>query len=91
MAFHAYKIGGRVVVRSSDTDVVVILIALAAKMPETSRIVMDFGSGNNRRLINVTGIFQESCEKKQNGLSEALIGFHAVIGCDFTSTVYRKG
>ncbi|KAK3877966.1 hypothetical protein Pcinc_017368 [Petrolisthes cinctipes] len=56
MTFHAYRIGGRVVVRSSDTDVVVILIALAAKMPEALRIVMDFGSGYNRRIYGFKGL-----------------------------------
>ena len=90
MAYHAYRMGGRVIIRASDTDVLVILIALAAKMPETSMIVMDFGSANNRRLINVTDISRE-LENKQNGLSEALIGFHAVTGCDFTSALCEKG
>ena len=90
LAFHAYKIGGRIMVRSSDTDVLIILVGLAANMPGTSMIVMDFGSANNRRLINVTDISRE-LEKKQTGLSEALIGFHALTGCDFNSAFYRKG
>ena len=59
MAFHVCRICGRVVLRSSNIDSIIILIAIAAKMPETSRIVMNFGSRNNRRLINVTNISKD--------------------------------
>ena len=90
IAFHVYNISGKVIVRSSGTDVLVILVGLVPKMSESSMIVMDFGSGNNRRLINVSDISNE-LEKKHSGLSEALIGFHAVTGCDFSSVFYRKG
>ena len=90
LAFHAYRIGGRIMVRSSDTDVLIILLGFTVRMPETSTIMMDFGSANNRRLINVTDISRE-LEKKQIGLNEALIGFHALTGCDFNSAFYRKG
>jgi hypothetical protein len=90
LAFHAYRIGGRIMVRSSDSDVLIILVGLAAKLSGTSLIVMDFGSANNRRLINVTDISRE-LEKKQTGLSEALISFHGLTRCDFNSAFYRKG
>ena len=53
-------------------------------MPESSRIVVDFGTGNNRRLINVTDISRE-LEKKEDGLGKALLAFYAVTGCDFNS------
>jgi hypothetical protein len=79
LAFHAYRIGGRIMVRFSDTDVLIILVGLAAKLSGTSLIMMDFGSANNRRLINVTDISRE-LEKKQTGLSEALISFHGLTG-----------
>ena len=59
-------------------------------MPETSRNVMDFGSGCNQWLIDVTDVSRER-EKKQTSLSKAFIGFHTVTGCEFTSTQYGKG
>ena len=90
IAFHAYKVDGKIMVRPSDTDVLVILVGLAAKMAQTSTIIMDFGSGNNRRVINVTDISRQ-LEEKQTGLSEALIAFHALSGCDFNSAFYGKG
>ncbi|PIK60587.1 hypothetical protein BSL78_02523 [Apostichopus japonicus] len=59
-------------------------------MPASSMITLDFGSGNKRRFINVTNISRE-LERKQTGLSEALISFHALTGCDYNSAFYRKG
>ena len=56
MAFHVYNISGKVIVRYSDTDVLVILIGLVSKMSKSSMIGMDFGSGNNRGLIIVSDI-----------------------------------
>ena len=44
------------VVRSSDTDVLVILTSVVPKLPAESQIMMDFGAGNNRRYINITAI-----------------------------------
>ena len=38
--FHTFKINGKVVIRSSDTDVVVILVALSSEMVHTLEIVM---------------------------------------------------
>ncbi len=90
LAFHAYRCAGTILIRSSDTDVLTILVGLAPKMPETSTMMMDFGSANNRRLINITNISKQ-LEHLQPGLCEALIGFHALTGCDFNSAFYRKG
>ena len=90
MAFHAHRLGGKIMVRSSDTDVLVILAGMATQMPPTSTIMMDYGSANNRRIINVTDISQR-LEETQAGLSEALIAFHALTGCDFNSAFYGKG
>ena len=90
IAFHAHKISGTVKVRSSDTDVLIVLIGLAPMITPTSKIMVDFGTANHRKLINVTDI-SEQLEKTRAGLSEALLGFHALTGCDFTSSFYRKG
>lgn len=90
LAFHAFQIGGNIEVRSSDSDVLVIFLGLSKKMPPLSNICMDFGAGNNRRIIRVSDMARQM-EKQRSGLSEALIGFHAVTGCDFNSAFYGKG
>ena len=89
IAFHVGRVErGTVVVRSSDTDIVVVLTALASKKPDLS-IIMDYGTGNTRRFIDISSIATE-LEKHQPGLCDALTGFHALTGCYFTSSFYRK-
>ena len=51
---------------------------------------MGYGSGNNRRYIGVSTL-ASLLEKNQPGVTEALIGLHALTGCDFTSCFFRKG
>ena len=93
IAFHIAQMAGRnIMVRASDTDVLVIRIgALGQQRREvrsTSNIIMDCGMGNSRRYINVTNI-TDNLEERQPRLSKALPGYHAFTGCDFTSAFYR--
>ena len=81
--------GKSILVRSSDTDVLIILIALVGRM-SVKDVIMDFGSGNTRRYIDISGI-AENLNKTSPCLPEALLGFHALTGCDFTSSFNRKG
>ena len=92
IAFHVANITEKdILVRASDTDVLVILIgALGQKRPEVrsmTNIIMDCGTGNDRRFINVTNI-AETLEERQPGYSRAMSGYHAFTGCDFTSAFY---
>jgi len=93
IAFHVANItAGSIIVRASDTDVLVILIgALGQQRPEVrsmANIIMDCGMGNSRRYINVTNI-ADVLEDCKPGLPRALPGYHAFTGCDFTSAFYR--
>lgn len=92
IVFHFANITGDVIVRASDTDVLVILIgALGQQRPEVRSmrsVIMDCGMGNDRRYINVTNIC-DSLEQRKAGLAKALPGYHAFTGCDFTSAFYR--
>ena len=82
-----------VLVRASDTDILVILIGkLGKQCPEVRsmmKVVMDCGSGNNRRYINITNIVYV-LEERKPGLSRAMPGYHAFTGSDFTSSFYRQ-
>ena len=90
VAFHAKQAPeGNILIRSTDTDVLVILLGLAGRSRESS-IILDYGSENHRRYIvvsNNAAILNE----KQAGMREALLGMHALTGCDFTSCFFRKG
>ena len=90
IAFHVRRIHSvTIMVRSTDTDVLVILIGLIGRSDYMS-LIMDYGSGNHRRYINVS-LIAARLEEKHPGLTEALIGFHALTGCDFTSSFNRLG
>ena len=53
--FHATKTSGNVLVRSSDTDVLALLVSLAENKSD-SYFMMDYRSGNTRGFINVSSI-----------------------------------
>ena len=90
IAYHAKNIStGHIVVRSTDTDVLIVLLGLTQRTGSIN-IIMDYGSGNNWRYINVSEI-TDVLERKHPGLTEALLGLHALTGCDFTPCFYRKG
>ena len=76
-------------VRSPDTDVLIILIALVGRL-SAQNVIVDFGYGNTRRFISISGIF-ETLNKTSPGLTIALLGFHALTGCDYTSSFNRRG
>ena len=83
-----WNIFDHVIVRASDTDVLVIPIgATGQESPNVwtmADIIMDCGMGNSRRYINVTNI-ADVLEERRPGLARALPGYHAFTGCDFTS------
>ena len=62
--------------RSTDTDVLTILLGLAGKSEEIN-LILDYGSGNHRRYIGVSEL-AAVLEEEQPGLTEALIGLHAL-------------
>ena len=92
IAFHAANMEGNIVVRASDTDVLVILVGMIGQREGTVSplIIMDCGSGNCRRFINVNAI-TAALQGKRKRLASALPAIHAFTGCDFTSAFYRKG
>ena len=95
IAFHSSQIVGNIMVRSSDTDVLVILIGMmgkhisAGESKTYEKIILDCGSGNTRRLVDVNTIcvnLEEVC----NGLTRAVPSFHAFTGTDYTCPFYGK-
>ncbi|CAL4180456.1 unnamed protein product, partial [Meganyctiphanes norvegica] len=96
LAFHAANSNGNIVVRASDTDVMVILLGMLGRHMENHRetsyqcIILDCGSGNTRQHIDVSKI-ASVLESTQKGLAAVLPGLHAFTDCDFTTAFYRKG
>ena len=88
IAFHLNWLNGKIIVRSSDTDVLIILVGMP--IDANKDIYLDCGSGNSRRYISVAQI-QTSLNRKKPGLPAALPGLHAFTGSDFTESFYGKG
>ena len=95
LAFHVSSIAGNAVIRASDTDVFVILLGMIGRHLKSQRptayscIIMDCGSGNIRRHIDVNSI-ANALEAKQKGLAAAMPGSHVFTGSDFTTALYRN-
>lgn len=91
--FHISKIlqSSKILVKASDTDVLIILLANMHKVSQTE--IWLAGSaikkGNNKDLncINCT----ELALKLGSTLCLSLPAFHAFTGCDYTAAFYNKG
>jgi hypothetical protein len=75
----------QVVVRSPDTDVLVLLLYYVGRL--SSKLFFDTGSGNKRRVISVNAI----AEVLGVDVCSALPAYHAFSGCDYTSSFVRRG
>ena len=94
MLLHATNMSAkheRIVVRSDDTDVMVLLIYYTSKGKLGSSVYMHAGheaqTVNHRRFIPVHTIAEIHGER----FCESLPAVHALTGCDATSSFYRIG
>lgn len=76
----------QIMLRTVDTDVVVLSIALFTQINVTELWVL-FGTGKNCRLIPVHTISKTFGQQK----SKSLLMFHAFTGCDQTSFFLNRG
>ena len=74
-----------IIIRSPDTEVFVLLIKYAHEVGRP--LLMDTGTGDKRRLIDITAIAKDLGPD----ISTALPALHAFTGCDTTSAFVRKG
>lgn len=76
---------GAVIIRSPDTDVFLLLLALIDNF--SAPVFMDTGSGEHRRILDIRHIRADVGED----VSIVLMGLHALTRCDTTSVFMRKG
>lgn len=76
-----------VVVRCADTDILIILLGNMNKFQKNIKISLEYGTGNHRRYINVSKIYESIGEKVALGLP----GYHAFTGCDYNPAFFGKG
>lgn len=77
----------RLLMRTVDTDVVVLAIALCQKLPQLTQFWIAFGVGKHYRYIPIHEIASSIGPEK----SAALPVFHAFTGCDQTSFLLGCG
>ena len=77
----------KILVRTVDTDVLVILIGLLFNLPPDTQIWIAFGTGKNFKYYSINAIHQSLGPEK----SKSLPFFHAFTRSDTTSQFYGKG
>ncbi|CAB3990956.1 Hypothetical predicted protein [Paramuricea clavata] len=75
----------RIIIKSPDTDVFVLFIAMQKTIGK--ELLMTTGTGNKFRLIDISSILNVLDEE----LCACLPGFHGFSGCDSTSAFLGKG
>ena len=79
----------KVIIRTSDTDVLVIALSCLEHIPESINLWLEVGfyAKKSLRYIDVRKLFN----KLRKNLSRALPAFHVFIGIDYTAAFSRKG
>ncbi|XP_041981090.1 uncharacterized protein LOC121736526 [Aricia agestis] len=78
---------GKVTIRCSDTDILIIMLGNMEFVESDVQISMDVGVGNSRRYIDVSRLY----ETLGSTLAKSLPAFHAMTGCDYNPALYHKG
>jgi len=88
-AKHAADCGFKsIVIQSDDTDVAIIGLNFIPQISEHgTQLYMKMGTRNRLKYINLTDIQQ----RLGTGLCDALIGLHALTGCDTVSAFCGRG
>ncbi|CAF4875188.1 unnamed protein product [Pieris macdunnoughi] len=87
--FHICQIDfdAEVVIRCSDSDILIILLGNMDHLKKSLKIWINMGVGNHQRYININELYRILGDS----LCKALPCFHAITGCDYTPAFFRKG
>lgn len=81
------NVDAEVVIRCSDTDILLILLGIMDHLNASLKLWINLGVGKHERFISLNEIY----EILGNSLSKALPCFHALTGCNYTPAFFRKG
>ena len=73
-----------IIVRSHSGDVDIDVLFLAMFVDDSNKIVLDYGTGKNRKVLKLSDVNMDSDKKP------GLVGFHALTGNDNISPIFRK-
>ncbi|XP_052123378.1 uncharacterized protein LOC127749403 [Frankliniella occidentalis] len=80
-----------IIIRSTDTDVVVLAVACVEMLPGLEELWVHIGSGKNHRYIAAHEISKSLKLKLGPKMPQALPAFHALTGCDTVSAFNKIG
>ena len=86
-ALHASENYKSILIKTVDSDVVTIAISVFHNLPMLNELWIEFGTGKSLKFIPV----HEIAAKMGKVTSQAFLFFHALSGCDTTSSLSRKG
>lgn len=76
-----------VLITCSDTDILVIMLANMIFVQEPVEVWMEVDTGKSHRTLNERKLY----ESLGVDICDCLSAFHALTGCDFNHTFFRKG
>ena len=87
--FHLMRIPSpnQVIIRTNDTDVVILTLHFLKSLSPEVLVWLDIGIENHRRYLSANQL----CTHLGPYLCEALVGFHAWTGSDYTASFSWKG
>lgn len=83
------KFSQQILVKSVDTDVLILLIHFYSSLPNLSTITlyMQLGHSTNKRFVSINKIIQNL----GIAICSCLLSIHCLTGCDTTSAFYKIG
>ena len=93
MILHAKHAGGKCIIHADDTDVLVLLMGHSKSL---GQCYIKKGHGSQTRIIEVSAVVNNLVKQLNPGIREqdfiqAIIGYHALTGCDTVSAFSGKG
>jgi hypothetical protein len=85
------NVQGRIVVKSPDTDVLVLLVHYFPKMKNTSELWFQTGLITSTKDYRRYILIHELCKSLSSVVCEILTAAYALTGCDTTSSFFSIG
>ena len=84
---HASENQKSIIIKTVDSDVAIIATSVFQKLPMLNKLWIESETGKSLKFIPVN----EIAAKMRKVMSQALLFFHAINGCDNTSSLSGKG
>ena len=91
MIYHltVFEENSKVIIRTSDTDVLVIVLGCSECIPESINLWLEVGVYAKNSLIYI--VIRKLFNKLGKDVCRALPGFHVFTGSDYTAAFSRQG